>query len=205
MASVLDKIQKIPLKTRAFAFGGVVFALIVLFIWQVQIPKKNQIQTLESEISGLQVKIRDNDAKIQKLDELKAEVVALQRRLVILTEQLPPESEVSGLLLQIQQLVNQAGLSLKKWIPKPRKKHQTGLYEEIPITLDIVGGYHSVAGFFDRVGKLTRIVNIGDVKMGSAKQNRGGAMDIAVTCTATTFAAVEKKGEEAKPDAKKGR
>jgi Tfp pilus assembly protein PilO len=62
-----------------------------------------------------------------KLD-LKAEVKALQQRLIVATEQLPPESEASGLLRQIQNLVNQSGLVLKLWKPDKRRT-LGGLYE----------------------------------------------------------------------------
>jgi type IV pilus assembly protein PilO len=195
MAAFIDKIQKIPTKTRAMAFGAFIAVLISLFIWQVHIPKQTEIKDLDAAIAGLQAKIRANDEKIRMLDELRAEVKSLQARLVVLTEQLPPESEVSGLLRQIQRLVNQSGLSLKVWRPAQRRRHPSDLYEEIPISLQIVGGYHNVALFFDRVGKMTRIVNVLNVNMGGAKMVRAGEMEISINCTAMTFAAVEKKAE----------
>jgi len=95
--------------------------------------------------------------KNKKLDVLKAEVKTLQERLRTLTEQLPPESEVSGLLRQIQKLVNQSGLVLMLWKPDKRRLHASGLYEEIPISMTLSGGYHNTASFFDRVGKLTAL------------------------------------------------
>ena len=203
MASVLDKIQKIPTKTRGIVFAVLVGLAIVSFIWQVHIPKSAQIKDLEGVISGLQAKIQENDAKIKKLDDLRAEVVSLQARLKVLTEQLPPESEVSGLLRQIQHLVNQSGLSLQVWRPDKRRTHSSGLYEEIPISMSLTGNYHYVAMFFDRVSKLTRIVNILNLKMGGARQGKAGGMDISIGCTAMTFAAVEKKVETAPTAAKK--
>ena len=203
MASVLDKIQKIPSKTRGIALAALTVAAIVLFIWQVHIPKTTQIKGIETAISGLKAKIQENDAKIKKLDDLRAEVTALQTRLKVLTEQLPPESEVSDLLRQIQKLVNQSGLSLNVWRPDKRRLHASGLYEEIPITLKLGGGYHNTALLFDRVSKLTRIVNIQNLKMDGAKQAKDGTMEITVDCTAMTFAAVEKKVEAAPTASKK--
>ena len=77
MAQAMDKIaallQKIPSKTRVVGFFGLLGVLVILFIWQVHIPKKTQIKQLESEVATIQAKIRENDAKIRKLDELKAE------------------------------------------------------------------------------------------------------------------------------------
>jgi type IV pilus assembly protein PilO len=195
--AILEKLQKIPTKTRAIAFFAIIILAVALFIWQVHIPKTNEIRSLEAEITQLQAKIRENDAKIKKLDQLRAEVRSLQERLKVLTEQLPPESEVSGLLRQIQGLVNKAGLSLKLWRPDRRRAHASGMYEEIPITLKLTGGYHNVAMFFDSVSKLTRIVNMLNVKMDQPKLGRSGTMEINIDCTAMTFAAVEKKVDTA--------
>jgi type IV pilus assembly protein PilO len=193
MASLIDKIQKIPTKTRAIGFGVFIVILLLAYIFQYQIPMNTRIKELDTSLAGLQQKIRENDSKIKKLDDLRAEVKSLQGRLVILTEQLPPESEVSDLLRQIQSLVNQSGLTLKSWKPAGRKTHASGLYEEIPIAITLTGGYHHTALLFDSIGKLTRIVNILNIKMGSMKMNNDGNPEIAISCTAMTFSALEKK------------
>jgi type IV pilus assembly protein PilO len=195
MASFIDKIQKIPTKTRAIAFGVLIVVLLIVYVVQFQIPMRTKIEQLEKSLGELQAKILVNDGKIKKLDDLRAEVTSLQGRLVVLTEQLPPESEVSGLLRQIQNLVNQSGLVLKLWRPDKRRTHSSGLYEEIPITLSLVGGYHNTATLFDRVGKLTRIVNVLNIKISGAKTGKSGNVDVEINCTAMTFAAVEKKVE----------
>jgi type IV pilus assembly protein PilO len=197
MASLVDKIQKIPTKMRAIGFGVFIAILLVAYIFQYQIPMNTRIKQLETDLTGLQNRIRENDNKIKKLDNLRAEVRSLQGRLVILTEQLPPESEVSDLLRQIQNLVNQSGLTLKSWKPSGRKTHPSGLYEEIPIAITLTGGYHNTALLFDRIGKLTRIVNILNIRMGSMKMNNDGNPEITISCTAMTFSALEKKVDAA--------
>jgi type IV pilus assembly protein PilO len=210
MVQAIDKIsaqiQKIPSKTRVVGFFGFLGVLVILFIWQVHIPKKTQIKELEKDIAGIQVTIKANDEKIRKLDELKVEVKSLEQKLQLLTAQLPPETEVSGLLRQLQNLVSESGLSLKLWRPDKRRAHPSGLYEEIPINMDLTGGYHDVAMFFDRVSKLTRIVNMLNLRMGSATMSKAGNMEIKISCTAMTFAAVEKKPDVAAgPATKKAR
>ncbi len=201
--AVLDRIQKIPTKTRTTVFFSIIGVMIVLFIWQVHIPMTAEIKKLDKEIADLQAKIQENDAKIRRLGELKEEVKALHERLKIMQKQLPAETEVSDLLRQIQGLVNKSGLTLKLWRPDKRRAHPSGMYEEIPITIKLVGGYHNVAVFFDAVGKLDRIVNMLNVKMENAKVGRGGGMEINIDCTAMTFAAVERQGAgEAAPAAK---
>lgn len=192
---LFDKIQKVSPKTRRIAFIVLIIVLLIVYVLQVQIPMHTQIEQLRKSLSELQAKIQQNESRIKKLDELRAEVKTLQEKLLVLTEQLPSESEVSDLLRQIQNLVNQSGLVFKLWRPEARKTHPSGLYEEIPITMQLTGGYHNTASLFDRVGKLTRIVNILNIKMGGAKQGKSGYMDIDINCTAMTFSAVEKKVE----------
>jgi type IV pilus assembly protein PilO len=197
MAPFIEKIQKIPTKTRAIGFGVFIIILVVAYIFQFQIPMNTKIKQLDIALAGLHQTIRENDSKIKKLDDLRAEVKLLQGRLVILTEQLPPESEVSDLLRQIQNLVNQSGLTLKSWKPSGRRAHASGLYEEIPIAIILTGGYHHTALLFDRIGKLTRIVNVMNIKMGSMKMNKDGSPEITISCTAMTFSALEKKVDAA--------
>lgn len=194
LAPLIEKIQKIPTKTRAIGLGVFVFLILVLFIWQFQIPMKTSIEDLEKALVEQRAKIAENDNKIKKLDELRAEVVYLQKKLVVLTEQLPSGSEVPALLSQIDRLVKQSGLTASTdWKSAGKKLHTSGLYMEIPITLILNGGYHNVAKFFERVGSLTRIVNILNIKMGDMKTNKDGSLAITVNCTAMTFSAAEKK------------
>ena len=203
-ANIASKIQKVPTKTRVYGFGVFVLISCVLFIYFVHIPMTTQIKQLEKDVSGLQATIKSNDEKIKKLDDLRAEVKTLEGRLRQLTEQLPPETEVSGLLRQIQNFVSQSGLTLKLWRPDKRKTHSSGLYEEIPISLELSGGYHDLGFFFDRVSKMTRIVNMLNIKMSGASMNKSGDIDIKISCTAMTFAAAEKK-PDAIPAAKKSK
>jgi type IV pilus assembly protein PilO len=39
----------------------------------------------------------------------------------------------------------------------------------MPVSVEVTGGYHTAALFFDRINKLPRIVNVSDLKMGSSK------------------------------------
>ena len=200
---LLERIQKIPAKTRLIIFCGILVLLLIAYIIQYQIPMNTEIKQLDQSLSDLSNTIQTNDAKIKKLDDLKKEVGTLQGRLMVLTEQLPPGSEVSGLLLQIQKLVNQSGLVLKLWKPDKQRPHPSGLYEEIPISLVLTGGYDNTASLFDHISKLTRIVNILNIKMGGAKVGKNGNTEVDINCTAMTFAAVEKKVEPTSKTGKK--
>lgn len=194
---LVDKIQKIPVKTRIYGFIAFLCVLGGLFLYFIRIPMHGDIMRLESSIETIQANIQKNDMKIKNLDDLKLEVETLRRKLKEMSEQLPKETEVSTLLGQIQGLVNKSGLTLILWKPEQRRTHSSGLYVEIPVTVNLTGGYHNVGKFFDSIGKLTRIVNMVNIKMDGAKIGPSGALEVNVNCTAMTFAAAEKKVETA--------
>jgi len=199
-----DKIQKIPVKTRLYGFAGFLCVLVGLFIYFIYIPMISEIRKNEIVLKDTEATIRSNDERIKKLADLKEEVVALNAKLKVLSEQLPQETEVSTLLGEIQGLVNKSGLTLKLWKPEKRRTHPSGLYEEIPIAVDLIGGYHNLGVFLDSIGKVKRIVNILNIKMGQAKAGPDGSMEIPINCTAMTFAAAERKVDTAqKTPAKK--
>lgn|SRR5574341_251585 len=193
--SLKDSLQKMPAKTRATAFFVVIGLLFGSFTYFFHIPMSNEIKGLEKVVAEKKAVIVQNEERIRRLDELKAQVLVLNEILAKLKEKLPAETEVSGLLRQIQNEVNKAGLSLKYWKPEKRKPHSSGLYDEIPIAVTLSGGYHNFGLFLDRVAKLPRIVNIQNVKMDGAKMDPSGAVNINIMCTALTFSATEKTVE----------
>ena len=56
--------------------------------------------------------------------------------------------------------------------------------------VEVAGGYHAVAAFFERIGKLPRIVNVSGLKMSGAKIEKNRLM-IQTTFRATAFATAE--------------
>lgn len=69
--------------------------------------------------------------------------------------------------------------------------------------MKVKGTYSDVAVFFDKVGRLPRIVNISGVAMEGAKEMHG-RWEIMTSCTATTFKFIEKEAADLGKD-KKGK
>ena len=38
-------------------------------------------------------------------------------------------------------------------------------YQEVPINIDVEGTYHNLGAFFDRISRLSRLVNMGTIKV----------------------------------------
>jgi type IV pilus assembly protein PilO len=77
---------------------------------------------------------------------------------------------------------------------KGKSEEAQEFYARVPLELTMVGSYHNVATFFDKISKLDRIINILNFSMGDVKQ-RGGETVVKTSCLATTFRFLESEEE----------
>ncbi|MCP4568562.1 MAG: type 4a pilus biogenesis protein PilO, partial [FCB group bacterium] len=79
----------------------------------------------------------------------------------------------------------------------PKRERPRNFYVEIPVSVEVRGEYHDVARFFDKVGRMERIVNMLEVSMKPAKTL---GTDLVTKCVAVTY-----RFREEKPDAGKAK
>jgi type IV pilus assembly protein PilO len=120
--------------------------------------------------------------------KFKEEVAQLDRKLETLRLLLPPRKETPDLMRKVQNLATQSSLTIKKFTPASTVAKD--FYEEWPISVDVEGTYHSLGMFFDKVGRLPRLVNVGNLKI-RAQSKQTAASTITASCIATTFVYLE--------------
>lgn len=190
--AILDWIKNVPVLQRWVIIGLLVLIIIGAFFYSIYMPQAGRIKSIEGELSRLVNEININMTKARTLEELKKENAGLQRQLTEKKEQLPSESEAVTLLKQISDVGAGANLDIKLWRPGEKKQSPDGLYIELPVNIEITGGYHSMAIFFDRIGKFPRIVNISNLRIGNAKAERDKII-LQASFIATAFASTETK------------
>jgi len=112
----------------------------------------------------------------------------MQQQLAEALTQLPNEKEIPSLLTNIASLAKEQGLDVLRF--KPSGEVPKGFYAEVPVELRLAGSFHQIALFFQSVGELPRIVNMGNLAMGNAKTTDGRTV-LSVDCLATTFRFIE--------------
>ncbi len=179
--------KAIPMAQKLALMGLVVVAIAALFYFLVESPYQEDLGVLRVEIGKMDEEIKTNRAKVAHLDELKRVHAQLQQQLAKNQEQLPPEEEVAMLLKQISDLGQRIGLNFKLWKPGTRAEDSSKLFVRLPVSVEMSGGYHTLALFFDRIGKLPRIINVSKIKMGNGKTERGN-ISIQTSFELTAFA-----------------
>jgi type IV pilus assembly protein PilO len=189
MAKINLDMKNLPVYAKVLigSVPSVIIVVIVLFL--LIMPKKNEIKVLEGKISKQEDEIAKNEAKAAKLPELTLENERLRKKLSELKQQLPEEKEVTTLLKQVSDLALRAGLKIGLWRPEAKKVHPSGIVYEIPVRVELSGSYHNLGYFFSSLTRLNRIVNISDIKIANPKQEKGVAID-SISFIATTFSAI---------------
>lgn len=193
--AALEAYLKWPRHRRILVWVGV--CLIVSFIYYFLgfQPRMNDLRRLEDDYDRLGKELRENQAIAANLPRVKEEVRRLDQKLGLALEKLPNKEEIPALLRTVSDLGRDAGLEFLLFKPSPMVPKD--FYAEVPLELQVLGRYHDVASFFDRVGKLPRIVTIQDLELESGKPGARG-LRLTASCRATTFKFLE-PGEKPAP------
>jgi len=179
-----NPLTKLPLAGQ-LGVSAVIAALICggfYYFWYSEALEKQKQK--ETKLADLQKSIRALEATANRLPEFQREVQALEARLETLKRILPPEKEMPDLMRRVQYLAAQSSLQIRKF--NPGAVVQKDFYQEVPVSLDVEGTYHNMGAFLDRVSRMSRLVNMGDLKIRAQTQQTMNNT-ISVTATATTY------------------
>jgi type IV pilus assembly protein PilO len=169
----IEVLRTIPLLQKVGFLALVLAGILAAFYYQIVEPKSTEIEGLQGTIAKLDTEIQTLTIKVKHLDELIAASKQLEIELAKKKERLPPEEEAVMLLKQVSDLGVRLGLDIRLWRPGPKAEDPSKLFVRMPVNVEVTGGYHTAAIFFDRINSLPRIVTVSGLKMGSPKIERG--------------------------------
>jgi len=115
----------------------------------------------ENEVRRAEVlKAKADEANLRPF---RALAEALRKRLDTAKERLPSEREIPQVYRQVSDLATQSGLGVSLFQPKPAEDRD--VLSEVPITVTGESTYHQLGAFLERVGKMPRIVSLGDFRL----------------------------------------
>jgi len=184
-------VEDIPMNRRLLIFAGTLLVLGGLFMWLVYIPNTGKISRIETEIAGLEQGIKRAFSKAKYLQTYKTEQIQLDAEFRKVLKLLPNEREIPRFLRSITHLERDSNIEFLLFIPKEERTR--GFFIEIPVSMEIKGNYHDIALFFDKVGRMDRIVNISDISMRPISEY---STRLITRCEAVTFRFREKSDEK---------
>ena len=179
-------------------WGVVLGAAVLVTVALYMTVFKSQRDENTTAQQNLEAKLRENkelESYRPKLAEIERQLANLKQQLEIERKIVPDEKEVDNFMRMLDGEAQRAGVELRRYTARPIA--QKDFYSEVPFELELDGPYYSMLNFFDRVGKLERIVNVSGLlvastrKPGDAKAKKtyqyAPNESVVATCVATTF------------------
>lgn len=152
-----------------FGFRVAVIALVFVIVVGIGVyltiikDRAPQLARAEQEEQTLRVAFESKQRKAANYDAYKAQLAEMQQSFGTMLRQLPGETEIPSLIVDISQTGLAAGLQEKLF--QPQAEIPKDFYAEKPIKIILSGGYHEIANFVSGVAALPRIVTLHDISI----------------------------------------
>ncbi|MBN2525912.1 MAG: type 4a pilus biogenesis protein PilO [Deltaproteobacteria bacterium] len=186
---MLDQFLKMPI-ARKLLILGVLVVLVALMFWQLYYSPlldelksaQNQHRQLQTKYSEVQKRKKTYDEDVQRMEDLK--IASVKQR-----QMLPVESEMASFLNNLNSVAELTGLEILSVTPLAEQPEK--YYATIPVKLELKGSFLQLSKFFFQVGKLDRIINIGNIQLSNPRVSESGA-ELNANVLAVTFRSLDK-------------
>lgn len=196
IAPVFEKIEKLTKVQRLLISFGVLFIIIGSFVYFYYLPKFKKIGVIKKELKQVEKNLNKAKLNAKQINRYRLMMKESRVKFNTVIKALPDKQEIPSLLANISKSGQDVGLKFLLFQPKP--EIEKGNFAEIPVSIKVVGNYHSVALFFDRVANFTRYVNIKNISMVPQKVGN----ELLTKCTAVTYKFIEEPSKKASPTKK---
>lgn len=196
-----EKLEKIKRPYKFAIFLGTVVVFLAAGFFLIYQPKQQEIQTARDDISALETKISQHRKTARELPAIKERLKAVSMQFEFAKRFLPEKKEVPQLLRAISDNGSQSGLAVTLFQPDP-KDQLKDFYAEIGFQMKVEGPYPNIANFLYKIGRMDRIVNVDDLRIGSPTKIEGD-MVLSASCSGKTFRFLTEQEQKQVEEAKK--
>jgi type IV pilus assembly protein PilO len=182
ITAFFEQVEKMKMPVRIAIFCGTILVLAGAFIYFLYLPISEEIDKTEKEIVTLEQKLNQAKVRAKRRDALEKEYAQVDAQFKEALRLLPDSKEIPSLLTTLSRLGAASSLDIRH--VRLQQDRPRDFYVEIPVSLEVSGPYHNVAVFFDKVGRMERIVNILNVSM---KPTQARSTTLVTTCDAVTY------------------
>jgi type IV pilus assembly protein PilO len=157
-----------PWPLQALFFLGLAVVLIAAGFYVPGSPVaavRNELEARQQEEKPLEADVASLRVYKQRRAELQSEMDALSKQLATLQTIVPEDKKVDEFIIMIQSAATSSGVSIRSLKALPIAPKQ--FYFEVPFEIQADGPYFAVLDFFSKLGRLSRIINVGDLKLTS--------------------------------------
>lgn len=141
-----------------------------------------KMATLRAEFDQKSTELARARASVADLPRFEAEYDQLHQRWELASELLPTDRQLSALLRRITLAGQQTGVRFVMF--KPNGQRPQEYHTELPINIQVQGGYHQVGSFLAELANLRRIVTVSNLRLQTNQKSEDGTTTADFTASA---------------------
>jgi type IV pilus assembly protein PilO len=198
--NVLEELQSLdvndvgrwPLVFRAAVIAIIFVVVLALGVyWFIVKDRAPQLSRVQEEEQQLRLTFENKQRKAANYDAYKAQLAQIEQSFGTMLRQLPGETEIPSLIVDISQTGLAAGLQEKLFVPQPEIPKD--FYAEKPIRIRLEGGFHELGNFVSGIAALPRIVTLHNINITSVGADTFDNLSMEVT--AQTYRYIDEDAE----------
>lgn len=163
----LEKIKFIHLLMGAVGAG---LLLMGVYYFTIYSSVQEEFVALLAQKAQAEKKLKDNELLVAQTHSIAKDLATRVHNLAQVKRQMPLAQEMPQLLRRVGDSENELALQITVFEVEEGKV--SDYYKEIPIRIQVRGGYWNAVGFFDKLQDLLQIVNFSELKMESRKNEK---------------------------------
>ncbi len=136
-----------------------------------------QFESVTNKEQQLRQTFKGKAFQAANLEAYREQMKEMEKSFGALVAQLPSDTEVPGLLEDIDEKGAESGLAISSITLQSEKTAE--FYVELPISVKVSGSYHDLGNFVSGIAGMPRIVTLHDYSI--KKSNSGGLLDMQIT------------------------
>ena len=185
----LKKIGTAPQPVKMAVLALIAVVIIAAMGWFLIKPELENKEKAERKERELRQQFEIVQKKAASLPAYRAQLAEMEESFGALLRQLPDETDMESLLIDLSQTSVAAGLDVEYF--KPGTEEKLEFYAEYPIELRVTGTYHEFGRFVSGLAALPRIVTLHNIGItptgGKDDEAQAGIAELSMELTAKTY------------------
>ncbi|MDH3548387.1 MAG: type 4a pilus biogenesis protein PilO [Gammaproteobacteria bacterium] len=178
-----------------FRIGVIVIVFILVaglgIYFTIVKDKAPLLERAQNEEQELRLAFENKQRKAANYDAYKAQLTQIEQSFGTMLRQLPGETEIPSLIVDISQTGLAAGLQEKLFVPLAEIPKD--FYAEKPIKIRLTGGYHEIGNFVSGIAALPRIVTLHDINI--TPESKDSFDNLSMEVTAQTYRYLDEEAQ----------
>ena len=172
----LQRVGVWPLPARIFVCIGAAIAIVAAAYFLIIKDMNIELATAKQQEQTLRSSFEAKAKEAANLEGYREQMVKMEESFEAILKQLPSDTEVPGLLEDIDEKGVASRLDIESIALQAERPSE--FYIELPIKIVVTGGYHEFGSFVSGIAGMPRIVTLHDYTIKQLGKEAGLRMDI---------------------------